>query len=256
MTDPSIADPPSPYSPMLAAKPAPPAARPVAARTKLLLEGPVFATLLRLAAPNILNLVAFVAVIIFDGFFLGQDRNGRARRRLTGVSLDHAGAANHQQRYGRRGVIRRRARARSGKSRAGRRAGVPRIAAGSCAWRDLLDGDAARRALAVRLDGRPRQDAAGRAVIRERGLRRRGLHHRAQSAWQRSAGNGQHEPACRRAGRLRDRAHRTRACFDVRIWTVSGDGACGCRLGAGDSFRHRQPHHDRSTCARRARLFV
>src|SRR5262249_25768076 len=33
-------------------------ARPVAARTKLLLEGPVFATLLRLAAPNILNLVA------------------------------------------------------------------------------------------------------------------------------------------------------------------------------------------------------
>lgn len=47
-------------------------ARPVAARTKLLLEGPVFATLLRLAAPNILNLVAFVGVIIFDGFFLGK----------------------------------------------------------------------------------------------------------------------------------------------------------------------------------------
>lgn len=72
MTDPSIADPPSPYSPILAVKPAPPAARPVAARTKLLLEGPVFATLLRLAAPNILNLVAFVAVIVFDGFFLGR----------------------------------------------------------------------------------------------------------------------------------------------------------------------------------------
>jgi Na+-driven multidrug efflux pump len=44
----------------------------VAARTKLLLEGPVFATLLRLAAPNILNLIAFVAVITFDGFFLGK----------------------------------------------------------------------------------------------------------------------------------------------------------------------------------------
>src|SRR6201994_244760 len=72
MTDPSIADPPSPYSPAFVAKPAPPAARPVAARTKLLLEGPVFTTLLRLAAPNILNLVAFVAVIIFDGFFLGR----------------------------------------------------------------------------------------------------------------------------------------------------------------------------------------
>src|SRR3954464_782988 len=47
-------------------------ARPAAARTKLLLEGPIFATLLRLAAPNILNLVAFVGVITFDGFFLGQ----------------------------------------------------------------------------------------------------------------------------------------------------------------------------------------
>src|SRR5260221_150948 len=56
MTDPSIADPPSPYSPALVAKPAP-VARPVAARTKLLLEGPIFATLLRLAAPNILNLL-------------------------------------------------------------------------------------------------------------------------------------------------------------------------------------------------------
>jgi putative MATE family efflux protein len=72
MTDPSIADPPSPYSPVLVANSAAPAARPVAARTKLLLEGPIFATLLRLAAPNILNLVAFVAVIIFDGFFLGR----------------------------------------------------------------------------------------------------------------------------------------------------------------------------------------
>ncbi|MGN6570683.1 MAG: MATE family efflux transporter [Pseudolabrys sp.] len=44
----------------------------VAARTKLILEGPIFATLLRLAAPNILNLVAFVGVITFDGFFLGR----------------------------------------------------------------------------------------------------------------------------------------------------------------------------------------
>jgi Na+-driven multidrug efflux pump len=71
MTDPSIGDPPFPYVPAFAAKPAP-VARPVAARTKLLLEGPIFATLLRLAAPNILNLIAFVAVIIFDGFFLGR----------------------------------------------------------------------------------------------------------------------------------------------------------------------------------------
>jgi putative MATE family efflux protein len=72
MTDPSIADPPSPYSPALVATPAAPVVRLVAARTKLLLEGPIFATLLRLATPNILNFIAFVAVIIFDGFFLGK----------------------------------------------------------------------------------------------------------------------------------------------------------------------------------------
>ena len=43
-----------------------------AARTKLLLEGPILPTLLRLAAPNVLNLLAFVGVIVFDGFFLGR----------------------------------------------------------------------------------------------------------------------------------------------------------------------------------------
>jgi putative MATE family efflux protein len=47
-------------------------AAPTAARTKLLLEGPVLRTLLRLAAPNILNLLAFAGVITFDGFFLGR----------------------------------------------------------------------------------------------------------------------------------------------------------------------------------------
>ncbi|HLH90516.1 MAG TPA: MATE family efflux transporter [Xanthobacteraceae bacterium] len=44
----------------------------MAARTKLLLEGPILPTLLRLAAPNILNLAAFAGVITFDGFFLGH----------------------------------------------------------------------------------------------------------------------------------------------------------------------------------------
>jgi putative MATE family efflux protein len=48
------------------------APRPPATRTKLLLEGPILPTLLRLAAPNILNLLAFVGVIVFDGFFLGR----------------------------------------------------------------------------------------------------------------------------------------------------------------------------------------
>jgi putative MATE family efflux protein len=48
------------------------ALRPPATRTKVLLEGPILPTLLRLAAPNILNLLAFVGVIVFDGFFLGR----------------------------------------------------------------------------------------------------------------------------------------------------------------------------------------
>jgi putative MATE family efflux protein len=69
MSDQSIAIPPTALAP---ATPAMPPARPVAARTKLLLEGPILATLFRLAAPNILNLLAFVGVIIFDGFFLGR----------------------------------------------------------------------------------------------------------------------------------------------------------------------------------------
>src|SRR5215468_4898901 len=44
----------------------------VAARTKLLLEGPILPMLLRLSAPNILNLLAFAGMITFDGFFLGR----------------------------------------------------------------------------------------------------------------------------------------------------------------------------------------
>lgn len=43
-----------------------------AARTKLLLTGPILPTLLRLAAPNVLNFLAFFGVIIFDGYFLGR----------------------------------------------------------------------------------------------------------------------------------------------------------------------------------------
>ena len=53
-------------SPAFVPKPAP------AARTKLLLEGPILPTLLRLSAPNVLNLAAFAGVVTFDGFFLGR----------------------------------------------------------------------------------------------------------------------------------------------------------------------------------------
>ena len=52
--------------------PAKPVTPPAAARTRLLLEGPILPTLLRSAAPNILTLLAFAGVITFDGFFLGR----------------------------------------------------------------------------------------------------------------------------------------------------------------------------------------
>lgn len=65
-----------------AASPAP-APRPMAARTRLMLEGPVLATLLRLAAPNVLNLLAIAGMITFDGLFLGR----LGPEALAGVSL-------------------------------------------------------------------------------------------------------------------------------------------------------------------------
>jgi putative MATE family efflux protein len=79
MSDRSVATcPPSSSSPSFApavapaVATAPAAARPVAARTRLLLEGPILPTLLRLSAPNILNLLAIAGMITFDGLFLGR----------------------------------------------------------------------------------------------------------------------------------------------------------------------------------------
>src|SRR5262249_11191629 len=57
--------------------------RPTAVRTKLLLEGPVLTTLLRLAAPNVLNLLAIAGMITFDGLFVGR----LGPDALAGVSL-------------------------------------------------------------------------------------------------------------------------------------------------------------------------
>src|SRR5215212_6109822 len=63
--------------------PSRPAPSPVAARTKLLLDGPVLPTLLRLSAPNVLNLLAIAGMITFDGLFLGR----LGADALAGVSL-------------------------------------------------------------------------------------------------------------------------------------------------------------------------
>ena len=58
-------------------------ARPVASRTRMLLEAPIVPTLLRLAAPNVLNLLAFVGLITFDGLFVGR----LGPDALAGISL-------------------------------------------------------------------------------------------------------------------------------------------------------------------------
>jgi putative MATE family efflux protein len=81
MSDRSIASSPPAFSPPAATSPA--AARPVAARTKLLLDGPILATLLRLSVPNVLNLLAIAGMITFDGLFLGR----LGPDALAGVSL-------------------------------------------------------------------------------------------------------------------------------------------------------------------------
>ena len=81
MSDASIANSPHLVSSTPATRPA--AARPGAARTRLLLEGPILSTLLRLAAPNVLNLLAIAGMITFDGLFLGR----LGPDALAGVSL-------------------------------------------------------------------------------------------------------------------------------------------------------------------------
>jgi hypothetical protein len=54
------------------ASPPVPSRPPMAARTKLLLEGRILPTLLRVVAPNILNLLAIAGMVTFDGLFLGR----------------------------------------------------------------------------------------------------------------------------------------------------------------------------------------
>ena len=58
-------------------------ARRAASRTSMLLEAPILPTLLRLAAPNVLNLLAIVGMVTFDAIFVGR----LGPEALAGVSL-------------------------------------------------------------------------------------------------------------------------------------------------------------------------
>src|SRR5262249_52102648 len=62
----------------------PPAAKPAAARTRLLLEGPIVATLLRLAAANVIvNVVLIAVTATVDAHFVGR----MGAQALAGLSL-------------------------------------------------------------------------------------------------------------------------------------------------------------------------
>jgi putative MATE family efflux protein len=76
-----IAEAPPAFSPGAAV--APVVGREVPARTRRLLEGPILPTLLRLSAPNVLNLLAIAGMITFDGLFVGR----LGPDALAGVSL-------------------------------------------------------------------------------------------------------------------------------------------------------------------------
>jgi len=80
MNDQSLASSLQTFSPVTTVKPV---ARSMAARTTLLLEGPILPTLFRLAAPNVMNLLAIAGMITFDGLFLGR----LGPDALAGVSL-------------------------------------------------------------------------------------------------------------------------------------------------------------------------
>ena len=58
-------------------------ARVVPERTRMLLEAPIVPTLLKLAAPNVLNLLAIAGMITFDGLFVGR----LGPDALAGISL-------------------------------------------------------------------------------------------------------------------------------------------------------------------------
>ena len=59
-------------------------AKPAAARTRLLLEGPIVATLLRLAAPNVVvNVVLIAVTATVDAHFVGR----MGPQALAGLSL-------------------------------------------------------------------------------------------------------------------------------------------------------------------------
>ena len=215
-----------------------------AARTKLLLEGQILPTLLRLAAPNVLNLLAFVGVIVFDGFFLGRIGTNA----LAGASLAFPFVMLVLQ-----------------TTNSGMGAGVTSaiaraLGAGKRDRADELVFHALLLALVLGvvfsslmlltapfifgwMGGRDEMlsDALAYANVALGGavcitvlnlLGNAGARH-----WK-------HEPARRRTGWLRRRSYRAHAPADLRLGPIPGTWSRRRGVGTGDPLCLRQPHHD------------
>ena len=196
------------------APPAPPA-RP-AARTRMLLDAPIFLTLLRLATPNVLNLLALAGMITFDALFLGR----LGADALAGVSLafPFVMLMQHATNSGMGGGV---SSAIARALGAGRReradalahhAFVLALALAALFSASMFFGGA----VPVSLDGRTRRDAVGGTRLFERRVRRRRIDLHVEPARQRGARYRQYELARRCPGRQRDRACSRLPGFDLR----------------------------------------
>jgi len=201
--------------------------------------GPIFSTLLRLSAPNVLNLLAFAGMITFDGFFLGRLGSDA----LAGASLAFPWVMLVLQTTN------------SGMG-AGVSSAVARaLGAGQRERADALVFHAFLLALALgaifatlMLLGGPflfrsmggRDDMLAAALSYANVRWRRRLHLHAQSARQCGARHRQHGAAGGRPGRLRAGPHRPIAAADLRRRPIAGARCGGRGLGLGDSVCRRQ----------------
>jgi len=237
MTDPSIAISSSSFSPPAASTPVP--IRPIAGRTKLLLEGPVLSTLLRLSAPNVLNLLAIAGMITFDGLFLGR----LGADVLAGASLafPFVMVVQHAANGGVGGGVSSAIARALGSGRRDR----PHIPFGSGSDDVFLHSHAAGSASHVSLDGWTGRNAVSRPLLFERRVRRRRVDLDAQSARWRRAGNGKHGPAFCRDRQQRACSRSYLAVADLRSGTGARTRSGRRRLGPDDTVRRRQSRADR-----------
>ena len=212
-------------------------ASPAAARTRLMLEGPIVPTLLRLAVPNlVVNVVLIAVTTSVDAHFIGRlgldSLAGLAlvfpllmlMQQMANMAMGGAIAASIARAIG-----------------AGRREDAASlvihalaIAAGAAALFSavfLLGGPAHLRSA-----GRPRPDPCGGARIFQRDLRRRAGLLAARCAHQRGAGNRTGRHPRLRLCRRRDPAYRAGAGPRLRRGPVPALGITGAGLATVISF--------------------